>query len=65
MTSNEKKLFVMGAGTGLLVAVLTAAILIVSGHHTYAAETTSSASMTLQQRNQMQTKGRSRAQRWS
>jgi RND family efflux transporter MFP subunit len=43
MTANEKKLFVMGTGTGLVVAVLAAVILIVSGHHTYAAETTSSA----------------------
>jgi RND family efflux transporter MFP subunit len=39
MTANEKKLFVMGIGAGLVVAVLAAAILIVSGHHTYAAET--------------------------
>jgi RND family efflux transporter MFP subunit len=39
MTANEKKLFVMGTGTGLVVAVLATAILIVSGHHTYAAET--------------------------
>ena len=69
MTANEKKLFVMGTGTGLVAAVLAAAILIVSGHHTYAAETTSSASMTLkqprQQRSPMRTKGRSRVQRWS
>ena len=43
MTANEKKLFVMGTGTGLVVAALAVAILIVSGHHTYAAETTSSA----------------------
>jgi RND family efflux transporter MFP subunit len=41
MTANEKKLFVMGTGAGLLVAVLTSAILIVTGHHTYAAEATS------------------------
>ena len=49
MTANEKTLFVIGTGTGLVVAVLAAVILIVSGHHTYAAETTSSASMTLKQ----------------
>jgi RND family efflux transporter MFP subunit len=49
MTANEKKLFVIGTGTGLVVAVLAAAILIVSGHHTYAAETTSSAPMAIEQ----------------
>jgi RND family efflux transporter MFP subunit len=43
MTANEKRLFVMGAGAGLLAAVLVVAILVISGHHTYAAETTSMA----------------------
>jgi RND family efflux transporter MFP subunit len=49
MTANERKLFVMGAGVGLLVAVVVAAILIVSGRHTYAAETSSAASMAMKQ----------------
>ena len=47
MTVNEKKIFVMGTGAGLLVAVLVVAILVVSGHHTYAAGTTSPASMAM------------------
>jgi Cu(I)/Ag(I) efflux system membrane fusion protein/cobalt-zinc-cadmium efflux system membrane fusion protein len=47
MTANEKKIFVMGTGAGLLVAVLVVAILVVSGHHTYAAGTTSPTSMTM------------------
>lgn len=49
MTVNEKKLFVIGTGTGLVVAVLAAAIPIVSGHHIYAAENTLSASMSMKQ----------------
>jgi len=38
MTTHERKLFAIGAGAGVLAAVLVAAILIVSGRHTYAAE---------------------------
>ena len=49
MTANEKKLFVIGTGTGLVVAILAAAILIVSGHHTYAAESTSPVSRAMKQ----------------
>jgi len=43
MTVHEKKFFVIGTAAGLVVAILAVAILIVSGHHTYAAEMTSSA----------------------
>ena len=49
MTVHEKKFFVIGTAAGLVVAILAVAILIVSGHHTYAAEMTSSASMTMKQ----------------
>jgi len=49
MTATEKKLFAMGAGAGVLAAVLVGVILIVSGRHTYAAEKNSEASMTSKQ----------------
>jgi RND family efflux transporter MFP subunit len=49
MTVNEKKLFAMGAGAGVLAAVVVAVILIVSGRHTYAAEASSAASMAMKQ----------------
>jgi len=49
MTAMEKKLLVMGAGAGVLAAVLVAAILIVSERHTYAAEKAPAGSMAMKQ----------------